>query len=96
MRTAIITTCIGLIWIVTAVDVWCCQWFVDESFQNMELNPAAKYIMQEYGVWTLIALKIVGTWLVTESLRYLAAFYSLIIAGFMLVLLLVLTGVIPV
>lgn len=95
MRDLTITFCIGIIWIVTAIDIWCCQWFADPSFHNMEMNPICKLILQEQGVWTLIALKVVGTWIVTETLRYLKTFYSAIIAAAMLLVLSVLTGVIP-
>lgn len=93
MRTNIIRThLIGFIWIATAIDIWCCQFLTVDA----ELNPLAAMIMDNWGVWSLVAAKVVGTWVVTEWLRYLHIAYSYAIAITMLALLLFLGGVIPV
>lgn len=80
------------IWLVTSIDVWCCQFLTPAA----ELNPLARIIYVNFGIWTMIALKVFGTFLVTEWLRRLPLYYSIIIAIGMGVLLLVLGGVIPI
>jgi len=93
MRTNIIRThLLGFIWLATAVDVWCCQFLT----VNDELNPLAAFILAQWGVWTLVAVKVVGTWIVTEWLRYLHIGFSILCAVVMAVTLLVLGGIIPV
>lgn len=93
MRRHIVQThLIGFIWLATAIDVWCCQWLT----VGAELNPLASFILTQWGVWTLVAAKVVGTWIVTEWLRYLHIGFSFLIAGVMLTTLLILGGVIPV
>ncbi|MHC4369376.1 MAG: hypothetical protein ACYSW8_17335 [Planctomycetota bacterium] len=86
------TALIGWIWLVTAVDIWCCQWLTLDA----ELNPIGVALIAEFGVWGMVAAKVVGTWLATEWLRYLHIGYSVFAAAVMLLLLLVLGGVIPV
>ena len=86
------TLLIGFIWFAASIDVWCCQWLTVSG----ELNPLARWIMAEHGVWALMGLKVFGTFLATEWLRYLPIRYSYAIAVGMFVLLLVLGGVIPV
>ena len=88
MRTALI----GFIWAVTAIDIWCCQWLTPDA----EMNPIALWLLVHSGVWTLVAVKVFGTWIVTEWLRHLRFFYTLIVAGVMAMLLMILTGVIPI
>lgn len=80
------------IWVVTAIDCFCCQWLTPET----ELNPIAQWILIHYSVWYLIGAKIIGTAIATEFLRSLPVMYSLFLAGGMTVLLGVLSGVIPV
>jgi hypothetical protein len=93
MKTWIARTLLTLaIWLMTAVDIWCCQWLTPDG----ELNPVARYLLVQHGVWMLVALKVVGTSSVTETLRYLHIGYSVFIALFMLVVMLILGGVIPV
>lgn len=82
----------GFIWLATAIDIWCCQWLTIET----ELNPLARYIMMQGGVWGLVAAKVVGTWVVTEWLRHLHIAYSVIVASVMLATLAILGGFIPV
>ncbi len=67
---------IAWIWFVTSVDIWCCQ-FLEPQF---ELNPLARWILVSHGVWTLVALKVFGTFLATELLRYLPLIYVVIVA----------------
>lgn len=88
-RWAILTTCRSIIWLVAAYDVYCCQWLTPD----MELNPVARHIMVEYSLWHMIGLKIVGTWIVTELLRFLPVSCSLGVTAFMIWLLGFLTGV---
>jgi hypothetical protein len=83
---------IGWIWLVTAGDIWCCQFLTADQ----ELNPLARIIMVNFGLWTMIACKVVGTFIVTEWLRHLPLYFSVIISVVMLALVLVLSGVIPV
>jgi hypothetical protein len=85
----IINLCRSIIVLVTAFDVYCCQWLTVED----EVNPMARYIMEEYSVWHLIGLKIVGTFIVTEFLRFLPMTCALGVASFMVWLLGLLTGV---
>jgi hypothetical protein len=82
---------ITFIWLVTAVDVFCCQWLTPD----VELNPMAKWILVNYSVWHLISLKIVGTHIVTMILKYLPIYYSVGVSLFMAWLLGVLSGVFP-
>lgn len=92
-KTAIFRThLIGFIWLMTAIDIWCCQWLTPET----ELNPLARIIYVNYGIWSMIGLKVFGTWVVTEWLRYLPIYFSLFVAIGMAVLGLVLAGVIPI
>lgn len=84
------TTLIGWIWLVTAIDIWCCQWLTVAT----ELNPVARLIMEQAGVWGLLSCKIFGTYLATEWLRYLPLHYTVIVSLLMLTLLLVLGGLI--
>jgi hypothetical protein len=86
------THLIGFIWLATAIDVWCCQFLTPE----MELNPLAGYILAHWGVWTLVSLKIVGTWVATEWMRYLPLYIPIIVAITMAALLLFLAGVITI
>lgn len=67
---------ISWIWLVTAVDVWCCQFLTPQG----ELNPLARFIIIHAGLWTLVALKVFGTFLATEMLRHLSLRYAVIIA----------------
>lgn len=60
----------------TSVDIWCCQ-FLEPRY---ELNPLARLILVSYGVWTLVALKVFGTFLATEIMRHLPLFYVALIA----------------
>jgi len=90
--TALRTSLIGFIWLATAIDIWCCQYLTAET----ELNPLARWILLHYDVWTLVAVKVMGTWISTEALRHLRISYTIAIALVMLALLLVLSGVIPV
>ena len=83
------TISILIIWIVTAIDIYCCQWLTPET----ELNPVAREILIQYGVWHLVAWKVIGTYIATEWLRALPTYFCLIAAGGMLMLLGVLTGV---
>lgn len=83
MGNTLRTLLIGFIWLATAIDVWCCQFLTVEG----ELNPLAKLILVHWGVWTLIGLKIVGTWVATEWLRYLPVWYSVTVAAGMAALL---------
>ena len=83
---------IGLIWLITAFDIWCCQVLTVDQ----EMNPLARIIMANFGVWTMVSCKVVGTFIVTEVLRHLPLYYSIIIAATMVGLVLVLTGVIPI
>lgn len=92
MRQHIVRThLLGFIWLVTAIDLWCCQFI---QCGDGELNPIAKFIILEWGVWTLVGLKTFGTWIATEWLRHLPIWYSFVVAGGMLVLLLFLGGII--
>lgn len=77
--TKLRTHLIGFIWLATAIDIWCCQWLTVDA----ELNPIARFIMIQGGVWGLVAAKVVGTWVVTEWLRYLHIGYSVVAAGIM-------------
>jgi len=70
---------IGFIWLATAVDIWCCQFLT----VNDELNPVAQFILWKWGVWSLVGAKVVGTWIVTEWLRYLHIAYSVVCAAVM-------------
>ena len=79
---------IAWIWLVTCFDIWCCQWLTLET----ELNPLAKAVMSFGGVWFLVSCKVFGTYLATELLKILPAFYTYIISIFMFALLLVLAG----
>jgi hypothetical protein len=74
--TKIKVALIAWIWLVTAVDVWCCQ-FLTPAY---ELNPLARLIIIHGGLWTLVAAKVFGTFLATEILRNLALFYTVVIA----------------
>lgn len=68
---------IAWIWLVTAFDIWCCQ-FLDNPMH--ELNPLARWVMMEYGLWTMVAAKVIGTFLATEIMRHLKLFYTVVIA----------------
>jgi len=70
------TGLIAWIWLVTSFDIWCCQFLVPEY----ELNPLARFILVHAGIWTLVALKVFGTFLATEIMRYLTLRYVVIIA----------------
>lgn len=76
ISSAVKVALIGWIWAVTAIDIWCCQ-FLEPRY---ELNPLARLILVSYGVWTLIALKVFGTFLATEIMRYLPLRYVILIA----------------
>jgi hypothetical protein len=91
MRT-VHTLLLGFIWLVAAIDIWCCQWLTVEG----ELNPMARFILAEWGVWTLVSVKVMGTWVATELLRRLHIGYTAAISALAIVLLLILGGVIPV
>jgi hypothetical protein len=69
---------LAVIWTVTALDCWCCQWLTPD----LELNPMAGWVLVHYGVWTLVAAKIVGTFVVTEAVRRLHYGYLTFIALF--------------
>jgi hypothetical protein len=86
MKTLLITW----VWLVTSIDIWCCQWLTVDS----ELNPLAKLIMIHAGVFGMVACKVFGTFVATELLRRLPLFYSYIISALMLLLLLFLAGII--
>lgn len=86
------TALIAFIWFVAAIDVWCCQWLTASD----ELNPLARWIIVEYGVWTMVGLKVFGTFLATEWLRYLPVCYSYAMATGMLIVLLILGGIVQV
>lgn len=86
------TFLIGFIWFAASIDVWCCQWLTAPD----EINPLCRWIMVNYGIWTLVGVKIFVTFLATEWLRYLPIRYSYAIAAGMFVVLLILGGVIPV
>ena len=92
MKNCIRVHLIGWIWLVTAYDIWCSQWLTIDC----ELNPLARMIMLQGGVWLMVSCKVVGTFIATEWLRHLPLYYSVIMATLMLCLLLVLTGVIPI
>jgi hypothetical protein len=93
MRTNVIRThLIGFIWLVTTVDIWCCQFLTPEY----ELNPLARIIYVNAGLWAMVAAKVFGTWIATEWLRHLPLYISVIISVIMATLLLVLAGIIPV
>jgi hypothetical protein len=93
MKTSIFRThLIGFIWLATAIDIWCCQFLTPET----ELNPLARIIYVNLGLWAMMGFKVFGTWVATEWLRYLPTYFSIIIAFLMAVLLLVLAGVIPI
>jgi hypothetical protein len=93
MKTLIFRThLIGFIWLATAIDVWCCQWLTPET----ELNPLARMIYVNLGLWEMVGFKVFGTWVATEWLRHLPLYYSVIIATLMGVLMLVLAGIVPV
>lgn len=53
----------------------------------------ARYLMEEYSLWHMISLKIIGTYIATELLRYLPVVCSLGVTAFMIWLLGFLTGV---
>jgi hypothetical protein len=76
---------------VTAIDIWCCQWLTVET----ELNPLARYILSNYDVWTLVSLKVVGTFICTEWLRNLHIYFSIVVSIVMFILILILIGIIP-
>ncbi len=82
---------IAFIWFVTAADIFCCQWLTPEA----EANPMARWILVNYSVWHPVGLKVIGTFVVTEILRYLPIVYSVGVALFMAWLLGVLYGVFP-
>jgi hypothetical protein len=86
------TLLIGFIWFAASIDVWCCQWLTPPD----ELNLLARWLMVNYGVWAMVSMKVFGTFLATEWLRYLPIRYSYAIAVGMFVVLLILGGVIPV
>ena len=67
---------IAWIWLVTSIDIWCCQFLVPEY----EMNPLARFIFVHAGIWTLVALKVFGTFLATEIMRHLSLRYVVIIA----------------
>lgn len=54
---------LAIIWLVTAFDVYCCQWLVEEQ------NPIAACIIANGGLWLFISVKIIGTALATEWMR---------------------------
>lgn len=74
------------IWLVTAYDIWCCQWLT----LDQELNPQARAIMMMGGVWGLVVCKVMGTFIVTELLRVLHKYFTAAIVSATSVLLLVL------
>jgi hypothetical protein len=93
MRSTVIRThLLGFIWIAAAIDIWCCQFLTPAD----ELNPLARWLLVQHGVWGLVSAKVVGTWIVTEWLRHLHIGYSVAVASVMLATLLVLGGIIPV
>jgi hypothetical protein len=69
---------IAIIWFVSAFDCWCSQWLSAET----ELNPMAASIIVASSVWTLVAMKIIGTFIATELLRHLHWGYAAFIALF--------------
>lgn len=83
---------IAWIWLVTAIDIWCCQWLTVET----ELNPIARIIYSNFGIWSMVSCKVLGTYIATEWLRHLPFYFSVILSLVMLLLLLVLLGIIPV
>lgn len=85
------TLLIAFIWLVTAIDIFCCQWLTPD----VEVNPIARWILVNYSVWYLIGAKVIGTFIVSEILRYLPLVYSAGVSLFMAWLLGVLYGVFP-
>jgi len=92
MKTYLRTQLIAWIWLAAAFDIWCCQFLTPET----ELNPLARIIYVSFGLWTMMACKVVGTFIATEWLRYLPMYYTVIVSLLMLLLVLVLCGVIPI
>jgi hypothetical protein len=90
------TLLIGFIWFGASIDVWCCQWLDPVADPGAELNPIARMLMVNYGIWGMVGLKVFGTFLATEWLRHLSIVYSYAMAIGMLTVLLILVGVIPV
>jgi drug/metabolite transporter superfamily protein YnfA len=80
------------IWLVASFDVWCCQFLTADQ----ELNPLARIIMVQGGVWLMVSCKVFGTFLVTEWLRRLPLYFTIILAIIQLGLVLVLAEVIPI
>jgi hypothetical protein len=76
LTTTIKVTLIAWIWLVTSIDIWCCQ-FLEPRY---ELNPLARLILVNYGVWTLVAAKVFGTFLATELMRHLQLRFVVLIA----------------
>jgi len=67
---------IGLIWAITAYDIYCCGVLRPED----ELNPLARWVLIHYGVWALCGSKVFGTYLATEWLRHLPLMYTVIVS----------------
>lgn len=65
---------LGIIWCVTAYDIFCLQWLVDEQ------NPMAGWIIHHCGLWPFISFKIIGTAIATEMLRNLHWAYLAIVS----------------
>lgn len=80
------------IWGVASYDLYCCQWLMPMD----EMNPLARLILVSGGVWLMVAVKVFTMFMMTEWLRYLPLYFTIIIAVVQGVLLLVLTGVIPI
>lgn len=67
---------IAWIWLVASVDIWCCQWLTVDT----ELNPLARQFIIYFGLWGFAGWKVFGTFLVTECLRHLRLYFTIVIA----------------
>ena len=76
MRKLIQSWLFVFIWAVVAYDIWCCQYLEPSG----ELNPLAKLIMLQGGVWLLVSLKVFGTFLAVELLRRVSFWYTVGVA----------------
>ena len=76
------------IWLVTAYDIWCCQWLT----LDQELNPQAQIVWIVFGnsVWAVVVWKVIGTFIVTEILRVLHKYFTVGIMSAMSALMLIL------
>lgn len=82
----------GYVWLITAFDIYCCQYLTPD----VEMNPLARIIMVNFGVWVMVACKVFGTFLVTELLRRLHIAYTLFVTALMTLLFLILVEIVPI